>query len=278
VDIINHIEQHTMPATSAPSLEVERVRHPLKVRRLAVQRVDRISPGFVRVRLTGNDLQGFVSASFDDHVKFMLPAQPGGPLVLPEAGPDGPALPAGAERPTMRDYTPSRYNAQAQTLDIEFMLHGEGRASEWAARAQPGDEVGVGGPRGSFVVPTAFDWHLLVGDETALPAIARRLAELPSGAMAIAVIETASPDDRRSFETQARLETHWVTSGAVKTLAESVATLSLPPGQGFAWAAGEAASMVAVRQVLIEQHGLDKSRVRASAYWKRGSTGHHETL
>lgn len=267
-----------MYPTLSPSLDVERVRHPLKVRRLQVQRVDRISPHFVRIRLAGADLQGFVSASFDDHIKLMLPAQPGGPLVLPEAGPDGPALPAGAERPTMRDYTPGRYDEQAQTLDIEFLLHGEGRASEWAAQAQPGDEVGVGGPRGSFVVPTAFDWHLLVGDETALPAIARRLAELPAGTTAIAVIETASPGDRRAFVSQARVETHWLATGATDALASTVSALNLPAGEGFAWAAGEAASMVAVREVLIAQHRLDKSRVRASAYWKRGSTGHHETL
>ncbi|QCB46584.1 siderophore-interacting protein [Hydrogenophaga sp. PAMC20947] len=267
-----------MTTATPPSLEVERLRHPLKVRRLQVQRVERTSPHFVRVQLIGSDLEGFVSASFDDHIKLMLPAQPGGPLVLPEAGPDGPALPPGTERPTMRDYTPSRFDAQAQTLDIEFLLHGEGRASEWAAQAQPGDEVGVGGPRGSFVVPTAFDWHLLVGDETALPAITRRLAELPSDTTAIAVIETASPDDRRAFVSQARVETHWVDAGAIDALAKTVSALNLPTGEGFAWAAGEAASMVAVREVLIAQLGLDKSRVRASAYWKRGSTGHHETL
>lgn len=267
-----------MNTTLSPSLEVERVRHALKVRRLTVQRVDRISPHFVRVRLAGDDLQGFVSASFDDHIKLMLPAQPGGPLVLPEAGPNGPTLPAGAERPTMRDYTPGHYDAQAQTLDIECLLHGEGRASEWAAQAQPGDEVGVGGPRGSFVVPMAFDWHLLVGDETALPAITRRLAELPADTTAIAVIETASPDDRRALVSQARVETHWVDTGATNALAHTVSALNLPAGEGFAWAAGEAASMVAVREVLIARHRLDKSRVRASAYWKRGSTGHHETL
>ena len=267
-----------MDPTLSPSFEIERVRHPLQVRRLAVRRVDRISPHFVRVRLAGADLQGFVSASFDDHIKLMLPARPGGLLVLPEAGPDGPALPPNAERPTMRDYTPGRYDEQALTLDIEFLLHGEGLASEWAAQAQPGDEVGVGGPRGSFVVPTAFDWHLLVGDETALPAITRRLAELPADSTAIAVIETASPDDRRAFESQARVETHWLDTGATDALASTVSALNLPMGQGFAWAAGEAASMVEVREVLIAQHRLNKSRVRASAYWKRGSTGHHETL
>ena len=267
-------------STETPDpLTVERVRHDLKLRRLQVQRADRISPHFVRVRFTGEDLADFISASFDDHIKLMLPAQPGGPLVLPVVGPDGPALPSGAERPVMRDYTPRSFDLTARTLDIEFLLHSEGRATEWAAQAKVGDEVGVGGPRGSFVVPLAFDGHLLVGDESAMPAIARRLEELPSGAQAIAVVETLDPADRREWVTQARLQTHWVQSGAVNALALAVSALKLPTmGETFAWAAGEAASMVAVRQALVEGQGLHKSRVRAAAYWKRGSAGHHETL
>lgn len=267
-----------MNTLHAEPLAVTRVRHPLKVRRLRVQWVEPVSAHFVRVRLAGDDLRDFVSASFDDHIKLMLPAQDGGPLVLPEAGPDGPAMPPGAERPTMRDYTPRHFDSAAGTLDIEFVLHGEGRASEWAARARPGDEVGVGGPRGSFVVPTGFDWHLLVGDETALPAIARRLEELPEGVRVIAVIETTDPEDRRALSSRADLRVHWVSTDAADTLARVVAGLRLPTGEGFAWAAGEAASMLAVRQALITGHGLDKTRVRASAYWKRGNPGHHETL
>ena len=265
--------------TSTPSsLDVERVRHPIHVRRLRVQRIDRIGTNFLRVRFSGEALRGFVSASFDDHAKLMLPAQPGQPLVLPEPGPDGLALPPGADKPAMRDYTPRHFDAAAGVLDIEFVLHGDGVASRWAEAARPGDEVGLGGPRGSFIVPTGFDWHLLVGDETAIPAIARRLEELPDTAQVIAVIETGDAGDRRSFTTRARLQAHWVESGPVDALARAVAALTLPAGEGFAWAAGEAASMVAVRQALVDGHGLDKSRVRASAYWKRGSAGHHETL
>ncbi|WP_332740246.1 siderophore-interacting protein [Hydrogenophaga sp.] len=267
-----------MNTSQISSLTVERVRHPLQVRRLQVQRIDRIGASFLRVRLAGDALHNFVSASFDDHAKLMLPPEPGQPLVLPEPGPDGLALPPGAQKPAMRDYTPRHFDAAAQVLDIEFVLHGDGVASRWAEAAKPGDEVGLGGPRGSFVVPTGFDWHVLVGDETAIPAIARRLEELPDTAQAITVIETSDADDRRTFSTRARLQTHWIETGPTDALARQVAALTLPAGEGFAWAAGEAASMAAVRQALVDGHGLDKARVRASAYWKRGSAGHHETL
>lgn len=269
---------NAMTTETATALAVERVRHALKVRRLRVQHIQHLGANFLRLRFEGADLHDFVSASFDDHLKLMLPARAGAPLVLPEAGPEGLAWPEGAERPAMRDYTPRAFDTAAGWLDIEFLLHGEGAASEWASRAQVGDEVGIGGPRGSFVVPAAFAWHLLVGDETALPAIARRLQELPAGARAVVVAETADAADQRRFDTRAALDLHWVRAGTVEGLANAVASLALPTGEGFAWAAGEAASMVAVRQALVQGHGLDKSRVRASAYWKRGSAGHHETL
>ncbi|WP_439588088.1 siderophore-interacting protein [Hydrogenophaga sp.] len=267
-----------MNTSTQNSLTVERVRHEIKVRRLTVQRIDSVSPHFLRIRFAGDALRDFISSSFDDHAKLMLPATPGQPLVLPQPGPDGLALPPGAEKPAMRDYTPRQFDRAAGTLDIEFVLHGDGIASRWAESARPGDELGLGGPRGSFVVPTGFDWHLLVGDESAVPAIARRLEELPETAQAITVIETGDAADRRTFSSRARLQTHWIETGATDALAKAVAALKLPTGEGFAWAAGEAASIAAVRQALVEGHGLDKSRVRASAYWKRGSVGHHETL
>ena len=267
-----------MNTSTSPSLAVARVRHEIKVRRLRVERIDRVSPHFLRVRFSSDALHDFISASFDDHAKLMLPARPGQPLVLPQPGPDGLAVPPGAEKPAMRDYTPRQFDQAAGTLDIEFVLHGEGVASSWAEGANPGDEVGLGGPRGSFVVPTGFDWHLLVGDESALPAIARRLEELPETAQAIVIVETADARDRRELQSRAKLQTHWVQSGSPDVLAREVQGLTLPAGEGFAWAAGEAVGIAAVRKALVEGHGLDKSRVRASAYWKRGSVGHHETL
>src|SRR5690606_28822376 len=192
------------------------------VRRLRVREVQRPSPQLVRVRIEGEALRGFISASFDDHLKLMLPAMPGQPLVLPQAGPEGLVWPSDAERPALRDYTPRAFDAEAGWLDIEFVLHGDGLASRWAESARPGDEVGIGGPRGSFVVPTGFDWHLLVGDETALPAIARRLEELPASSQAIVIAETGEPAERRALSSRARLQSTWVQAGETDALARAV--------------------------------------------------------
>lgn len=273
---ISNTASNTAPNTTPRA--VQRVRHTLKARVLTVRRAERLSPHFVRITFAGESLQDFVSASFDDHVKLMLPATPGAPLVLPVPGPDGPVLPAGALRPTMRDYTPRRFDAQAGELDIEFALHGDGPAARWAELAAPGQQAGIGGPRGSFVIPTDYDWHLLIGDESALPAIARRLEELPAGARAMAVIETGDVADRRVFQTAADLQLHWVARNQPGGLPEAARRLALPPGEGYAWAAGEAAAMSATRRVLVETHGLDKDHIRAAAYWKRGAVAHHENL
>jgi NADPH-dependent ferric siderophore reductase len=179
-------------------------------------------------------------------------------------------------RPVMRDYTPRRFDAAARELDIEFALHGDGPAAAWAAQARPGQVVGIGGPRGSFVVPTAFDWHLLVGDDTALPAIARRLEELPAGRRAHVVL-AVDEADRRTLHSAAELQVQWVAPGEGAMVA-AVRALARPAGEGYAWAAGEARTVAQVREVLVNDWQLDPKRCRCAAYWKTGATAHHENL
>jgi NADPH-dependent ferric siderophore reductase len=190
-------------------LAVTRVRHSLKFRLLQVTRVQPLTPHLIRVTLTGDDLEDFESASFDDHIKVFFPAPGADKPVLPSAGPNGPVFPEDQPRPVARDFTPRRYDRAARELDIEFAMHEAGPAASWAAQAKVGQYLGIGGPRGSLVIPTGFDWHLLIGDETALPAIARRLKELPAGTRVAAVLEVADPSARLDFDTEAELHAVW---------------------------------------------------------------------
>src|SRR5471032_2126017 len=146
----DHSERRSM-TVSTPLRRVERVRHDIKRRDLQVARVEELSPNFRRVTFTGDSLADFVSASFDDHVKVFFEPAPGA-------------------EPARRDYTPRRYDNAAHELAIEFALHGEGAASDWAAQAAPGQRLTIAGPKGSLIIPVDYDWHLLVGDKTALPA------------------------------------------------------------------------------------------------------------
>jgi NADPH-dependent ferric siderophore reductase len=240
----------------APLRRVERVRHELKRRQLQVRRVADLSPQVRCITFAGEDLAGFLSASFDDHVKLIWPTAPGA-------------------EPVMRDYTPRQYRAAEGELDIEFALHGHGPAATWAAQAQPGQTLMIGGPRGSFIIPMDFDWHLLVGDLSALPAIARRLAELPASAR-VMVIADVPVADRRPLPSAAQVQLQWV-DGAEACLAAARAW-TLPAGEGYAWCAGEAATMASLRQVLVDERGVDRHAIRAAAYWKRGAVAHHANL
>jgi NADPH-dependent ferric siderophore reductase len=250
-DIVNHPGKNDMDGQER---RVQRVRHEIKRRALQVRRVEATSPHFRSVTFAGEALAGFVSASFDDHVKLILDD--------------------GRGEPVMRDYTPRRHDADAGELTIEFALHGDGPAARWAAQAVPGQQVTIAGPRGSFIVPTDYDWHLFAGDETALPAVARRLEELPPGARAIALLQVSDAADRRRFD--GSVEVQWVAD--TDALIAAVRALALPGGSGYAWCAGEASAMSALRRVLVDEKGHDRHAIRAAAYWKRGATAHHENL
>jgi len=259
-----------------------RVRHETRLRLLQVRDVSRLTPKMVRIVVGGDELKGFVSAAHDDHVKLFFPHPGQEKPVLPTPGPNGPVYPEGVERPPSRDYTPRCYDGGANTLTLDFVLHDAGPATAWAAQARPGNFLGVGGPRGSFIVPDDFDWYLFAGDETALPAIARRLEELPPSAHAIVVAEVADADEEQHFSTRTQLELHWLhrdgaEAGDPKLLQNAVAKLRLPAGEGYAWVAAEAATAKALRKHLVEERGLSKDRVKAAAYWKRGAVAVHET-
>ncbi|MGF6724373.1 NADPH-dependent ferric siderophore reductase [Paraburkholderia sp. GAS41] len=263
-------------------LAVTRVRHPLKFRLLQVKRVQPLTPHLIRVTFTGDDLQDFESSSFDDHIKVFFPAPGADRPALPSAGPNGPVFAEDQPRPVARDFTPRRFDRAARELDIEFAMHEAGPAANWAAQAKVGQYLGIGGPRGSLVIPAGFDWHLLIGDETALPAIARRLQELPAGTRVAVVLEVADASARIEFDTQAELHAVWryrsesPYRGAA--LLQAVRDTYLPEGDGYVWAAGESATMRAVRYHLCTERGVDKSRIRAASYWKQGAEAVHENL
>ncbi len=271
----------TTPASSPDRLP-RRVRHELRFRRLEVRTVERVTPHLIRVTLGGDDLAGFHSPGFDDHAKIFFPDAATGVLALPTAGPEGPVWPPGG-RPTMRDYTPRRHDAAAGTLEIDFALHDAGPATAWAEKARPGDALGVGGPRGSFIVPTAFDWHLLIGDDTALPAISRRLAELPAGARAVVLAEVDGEADQISLSSAANVELHWVHRGgaapgaAASPLLETLRALKLPDGDFHAWVGCESSAAKALRAHLVGERGAHPKWIRASGYWRRGAIATHDT-
>ncbi len=253
---------------------VERIRHELKFRIATVTHAERVTPKMARVMVTSPDLEGFASFAYDDHVKLFF-AEPRKGFPIPQPGPNGLVFPEG-KRAESRDYTPRAFDPATNTLTLDFVLHGDGAASSWAENAKPGDQIGVGGPRGSFVVRGDYDWYLLIGDETALPAIGRRLEELPKSATAIAVVEIADDNERQEIDGPASTQIHWVSrNGAARgnpsLILNAVKSIELPGGDGYIFSAGESSMSKAVRAHFVDARGHNPDWIKAAGYWQAGS-------
>ncbi|WP_457583649.1 siderophore-interacting protein [Ensifer canadensis] len=241
------------PSHSPNTPRIERVRHDLKRRALTVTEVERITPGMLRITLSGDDLADFVSLAPDDHVKILVPSADGT-----------------EER---RDYTPRRYDAAQRTLVLDFALHEAGPITQWAMKARPGDALDVGGPRGSAVISDVERW-LLIGDETALPAIGRRIEEAAAGARITSIAAVADAGEQQAFETKAELSCHWAyrplhqatDASALLTILRSVV---IEPNT-FVWVAAEASVTRAIRAHLTGERGYPLSWIKASGYWVKG--------
>ncbi len=243
--------------------DIRRVRHEPRRRRLNVRHVQHLTPRMVRVTVGGEELAGFASQGFDDHIKLMF---------TDEAG-----------QAVRRDFTPRRYDAARSELLIDFALHDSGPATRWASAAALGMTLDVGGPRGSFIIPTELESHLFVGDETALPAIGRRLEELPSSTRALVVAEIDNESERQSFTSAARLDVSWVyrrggVGGSADAVLNALRGLPVPKTGCFAWIAAESKVARRLRQFLVEERAVQKPWIKAAGYWQRGVEGSHDRI
>lgn len=258
----------------------KRQRHKVALRKLDVLRVTDLSPSMRRVTLGGPELEGFISLGFDDHVKMFFPAAGETRPILPTVGPEGLAFPQTGPRPLARDFTPRRHDPRAGELDIDFALLHAGPASHWASAVKPGDSAWIAGPRGSFIVPFEFDWHLLVADETGLPALARRLEELPGRARAIALVEVGGAPEKLPLHHPPATEVIWAhrAAGAEPgaALLAALRALDLPAGDYFAWIACESGAAKQLRSVLVDERHANRKWVRAHGYWRRGAVAVHD--
>ena len=245
-----------------------RVRHEVRRRLLQVVRVERLTPRMRRIVLGGDALEGFSSAAADDYVTLFFP-------------PPGDRTPAFPEGPA-RDYTPRRFDPVARELTLEFVLHGDGPAAPRAARATPGQWLRVAGPHGSLLIPEDYAFYLLAGDESALPAIARRLEEMHPGTRALVLIEAADAAEERRLPTAGNAEIVWLyrdgaEAGTTRLLDRAIRTARLPAGDLHAWLAGEIDTVRRLRMALIER-GVPRGDIKAAGYWRRGHADSHGTV
>lgn len=269
------IENMTLPLSDARPPRPVRSQHVFEV-----VRTERLTPHLVRVVLGGPAFDSFVAqadpatlAKTDRYVKLLM-AKPGLGLRPPY---DLDALRgelAPEDVPVRRTYTIRALDPVARTLAIDFVVHGdEGIAGPWAAAARPGDLLALSGPGGMYAPTDAVAVeHLLLGDESALPAVAAGLEGMPAHARGLALIEVGGESDRLPLARPEGVEVRWVhRDGAVagERLVDAVRGLPAPTGAVQVFAHGERTAMKGVRAVL-QGWGLTRDDYSLSAYWALG--------
>lgn len=251
------------------------------VRPAEVIRTERISPTFQRLVVGGADLANFQPGKPASHVKLILPDTDGQlPLVKTEDGwgfpPPPEGTPPGPPPFTVRTYTPRSWDAGAGELTIDFALHAEpGPAASWATEARPGDVCAIAGPGAGYDVDPVADPLVLVGDETALPAIGMILESRPAGVPTLAMIEVP---DAADADVLPGADVRWLvrTNGTItgELMAGALRGLAGTLSNARVFAAGEAALIRGLRTWLLKEEGLPVGSIVTRGYWKRGSSNH----
>ena len=299
---------------------------PMLLAEVEVVSVERLSPTFVRVELGGRDLAdyGVDGARWDQRIKLIFPDPATGAITSTE-GADETWLATWLERPAserghMRTYTirDVRGAGERTTFVVDLVLHLEGDlvgpGSTWAARAVPGDRIVVLAPRRGYpyggieFTPAPGADLLLVGDETAVPAICTVLEQLPDDARGAAFLEVPFAADVQGVRRPAGVEVVWLARegdplgaglhdavvahlGIAGTEAE-VASDEVDPdlwetpyysssgeeipgdvsaaGGTYAWIAGESKVVTGLRRHLVNELGFDRRQVAFMGYWRRG--------
>jgi NADPH-dependent ferric siderophore reductase len=234
-----------------------------------VKRVAHLTPRMVRVTFTSPELGQFGWNGPAAHIKLIF--------AQPAASADAPA--AEAPRPTMRTYTPRRFDNAARELDVDFILHGEGPASAWAAQAAVGQTLTIAGPGRHYVIDPTAEWFLLAGDDTAIPAIATILESLPATVMARVFLEVVAGDDEIEMPSHPNATITWLYRGpdlkdAGVPLERSVRDFPLPPGNGRIYVACEAGAMRRIRAHLLTDRAVSREHLVTRGYWKLGAVDH----
>jgi NADPH-dependent ferric siderophore reductase len=244
-------------------------------RTLEVLRTARLTPRMARVTLGGAELAGYPEFGPDQRVKLFFPVAGQRRPAMPRASSGGPVWPPGEPRPVIRSYTVRRFDPAAGELDVDFVLHGEhGPAAAWAAAASPGDQVGISEPGGRYRPDPDAGAHLLIGDESALPAICTVLDALAGLPGPVAVyLEVAGAEEQQPLPGPA--EVHWLHRGdrpAGRPLIEALIEAPLPGGVAGAdchtWLSAESTAVRDIRAHLLDERGVPRRRLYATGYWR----------
>jgi NADPH-dependent ferric siderophore reductase len=249
-------------------------REPPPFRRVTVGRTCDLTPHLRRVGFVGDELEGLAIEEPAASVRVLVPSRGADELVMPEWKGNEFLLPDG-RRPLIRTFTPRRLRSDPPELDVDIVLHGDDGASGWAAAAEAGDPAAVSGPGRGYRIDPGAEPQLLVGDETAIPAISQLLEWIPADVAVVVHVEVARPDARLDLpdHDNASITWHDAPPGDPPGTALLAAVAAETIGDGArVWAAGEASVMQRIRKHLAAR-GVERSRTTVRGYWKAGRAG-----
>jgi NADPH-dependent ferric siderophore reductase len=236
-----------------------------------------LTPGLVRVVLEGGDLAGLVMPDATDayiNAAFRPTGAPYDevfdPQAVRQAYPD-------AEPPARRRYTVRAWDPKSHRLTIDFVVHGDsGVAGPWAANARPGDVLVFTGPSGGYRPDPSAAWHVLLGDESALPAIATSLEALSPGVRAVVRVVCDGPAHEIDLPSPADVDLVWLHRHGDERdeslLLAAVEAVDFGRGTPFGFVHGEADEIRGVRRHLLQERGLTRQDLSCSPYWRRTMT------
>ncbi|MET9344293.1 MULTISPECIES: siderophore-interacting protein [unclassified Nonomuraea] len=235
-----------------------------------VLRTERLTPHMVRVVVGGDGLRDFATAGLTDHyVKLVFPVE-GVTYPTPFTVATCRELLPREHWPRLRTYTVRAWEPAARELTLDFVVHGdEGLAGPWAAAARPGDVIHLLGPGGGYAPSPEADWHLLAGDESALPAIAASLEALPEGARAHVLVEVESAAEEQKLDAPV-VYLHREGAPYGRKLVEAVRGLHFPEGRVHAFVHGEAGFVKELRRFLRVERQIPLEQLSISGYWRLG--------
>ncbi|WP_206328091.1 siderophore-interacting protein [Streptomyces sp. S3(2020)] len=256
--------------------------HPMNLREVEVVRVVDLTPGMRPITLSGEQLfectsaNGFPQSAFDspgfnDDIRLMFRHPGRAEPVQRENGVDLPRNP----QPLSKVSTVRRWDPEAGELGADLVRHGVGVGTTWAYRAQVGDRIYFYGPSLSRALRHDTHWLLVAGDDTAIPAIARILDELPDNARAQVFVEVAGDAHRLELRALPHIEVTWLVrdgagAGTTSLLRDAVGNTNWWVGRPFAWAAGEHTAVRDLRRHLVEDREVPQEDIEFTGYWRRG--------
>lgn len=243
---------------------------------LTVTRKEQITPHYVRVYLTGQEIPLFENTTVGVNNKILIPPKGVDQIHFPEFDNEkGQWLPVPEDvRPVVRTYTHRGIDLNTHEIWIDFVAHGdEGPASAWANSAKEGDVLGVLMRDGKKPLYTKADNYLLVADATGIPVLSAILEDLPSTAKGTCIVEVHGKEDEQALETQADINMIWLHNTSPQLgsqLASVVKEQSLPVTSRSGYVAAEYASVKEIRRYLRQEQGWQQKELYAYSYWKAG--------